>query len=713
LAASLSILSGTAGIIEPNQERLPDGLDPLIRNYTPAVENALKGLKQGVEHFLNRRYALALEVFPDEPKSGVTAVADYMLLYRAKTSLMLEKADEALRLFKFLEQRYPDSSQRSEAILGECQALLKLRRPDAVLENTAPSRIEQSPRILYFRARALEDMGKRAQAVSLYLRLFAQQVASDVSLLAAERLQQVSPGFQVRAGNYTLMLERAENLLRAGRNREARTVLLRLAQVRASEGASSELRRLLFAEAEFRLGSTATALSHLKRISSADPNVGARSLYLQAACYRRLEREDAFLAARDQALRLYPESPYTERLLHSVATYFDVNNRIDEAYGAYNLLVARFPQGEYVEFALRRSSLFAYVQQRYGEALQGYWRLLLARPETPSVCGTIYWIGRCYEKAGDRSSAAYLYDCARRLGNDSYYGQLSLQARRAIQNDGPASFYHPPSGIDSSRVREMADRLSIPRISISQPSGPVALSVERARQLAAADLPDLALEELRWTMQRYPDNKAVSYVTSLVYALKRDHYGAIVTLRRAFPDYSIRPISSLPQEVWDLLFPRPYRETILAQATKNDLDPDLILGIIRQESAFRETARSPANAHGLMQVLPSTGRSLARRTGITPYTVKKLQRPEVNVALGTRHLGDLLQRFGNRVELALAAYNAGIDRVDRWTENFGKVDRAEFVERIPFSETREYVKQVMTNAAYYRLLNDFQAGMRR
>jgi soluble lytic murein transglycosylase len=181
-------------------------------------------------------------------------------------------------------------------------------------------------------------------------------------------------------------------------------------------------------------------------------------------------------------------------------------------------------------------------------------------------------------------------------------------------------------------------------------------------------------------------------------------------LRRAVPGYETRPWNSLPQEIWDLLFPLRYYDEVTAQTSKYQLDMNLVLGLIRQESAFDAEARSHANARGLMQILPATGRRLARQAALPKYSTQNLYRPEINVALGCRYFASLLQQFDQRVELALAAYNAGEDRVERWLTVFGDRDMAEFVELIPFSETRDYVKQVITNAALYRQRTATQNG---
>jgi soluble lytic murein transglycosylase len=228
--------------------------------------------------------------------------------------------------------------------------------------------------------------------------------------------------------------------------------------------------------------------------------------------------------------------------------------------------------------------------------------------------------------------------------------------------------------------------------------------MERARQLAAADLHDLALAELRWGIKRYPENeKPLCYVMSRIYEERGDYYESIVSLRRAFPDYFGRSIESLPEQVWKLLFPVRHWEIISAQAVKAKLDPILILGLIRQESAFEEQARSRADARGLMQILPSTGRMLARQARLSQYSSGKLYQAEINIALGTRHLSSLLQKY-EKTELALTAYNAGETRLKRWIKEYGDSDMVEFVEQIPFAETRNYVKRVLGNRGYYELL---------
>jgi soluble lytic murein transglycosylase len=701
--------SGGASDTAPQIARLPAGLDPLVRIYPQPADGTLKALKQGIDHYTEGEYAQALTDLAGAAQGTTLHIDDFVILYSAKSSLMLEKFDQAIGLFRLLKTRFPDSSLMQEALLGECRALIKANRADAALAALKNPSIEESPDMVLLRGNALESSGKLNEAIALYLRIVARYVNSNAATAASGRLAALAPGYTLKPANYGSMLERAENLIRAGKNKDARALLLKLAQLRTVSAENAAKRKVLLAQAEYNLGRSRTILPLLKGIPASNAILHSHSLYLGAAVYRRLEDEDSFLALRDSALNLYPQSPFTEKILYSVATYFDVNNRLDECREAYSNLAARFPQGEYAERARWRSSALAYFQHRYDEALNGFWNYFNLHASARNAPATLYWMGRCCDRLGDVAQALQFYERCRSLGGDSYYGQRAAEAERELKGSGraPGTRYQ---GIDFAQVFQRAESLIPKDTPISAPDGELALIAERVHELASAGLDDQALAELRWGIRRHPEDRALRYLMSRMYESRADYFGVISTLRRAFPDYDSRPRNSLPREVWELLFPAAHLDVIATQSIKNDVDPGLILGLIRQESAFERQARSRANALGLMQVLPSTGRMLAREAKIPRFTSRKLLQADVNITLGTRHLATLLQLYDRKVEFALAAYNAGNDRVDRWKRNFGDVDMAEFVERIPFGETRDYIKQVLTNAAYYRSLITTLAG---
>jgi soluble lytic murein transglycosylase len=152
-----------------------------------------------------------------------------------------------------------------------------------------------------------------------------------------------------------------------------------------------------------------------------------------------------------------------------------------------------------------------------------------------------------------------------------------------------------------------------------------------------------------------------------------------------------------------LIYPVTARDTIVAESRKAGVEPALIAGLIRQESSFNPRATSPAGARGLMQVMPSVGQSIAPSAGISDWNPAMLYDPGVNIELGIRHLAPLLRGQPN-VARSLAAYNAGGSRVARWSTRRGAEDPEIFTERIPFQETRDYVKSVLRNREFYQAL---------
>jgi len=174
----------------------------------------------------------------------------------------------------------------------------------------------------------------------------------------------------------------------------------------------------------------------------------------------------------------------------------------------------------------------------------------------------------------------------------------------------------------------------------------------------------------------------------------------IVAARQLVPQLEARRFDEVPLDVWRIAYPMPFREAVEREALRSKLDPMLVAGLIRQESAFNHEAVSSMAAVGLMQLEPSTGARLARSLRLG-YSRSRLFDPDYNVRLGTVYLAGLLESYMTP-EAALAAYNAGEDRVAEWTMGQNYEETAEFVESIPFTETREYVQIVLRNAELYR-----------
>lgn len=175
-------------------------------------------------------------------------------------------------------------------------------------------------------------------------------------------------------------------------------------------------------------------------------------------------------------------------------------------------------------------------------------------------------------------------------------------------------------------------------------------------------------------------------------------------LRKAFPQLATAHQESVPRAALELYYPRPYADQVTRLAGEKSLPASLVFGIVHQESGFDPAAKSRSGARGLMQIMPSTGKELARRLGMS-FSTQRLFDPEYSLRLGTTYFRQMLGMFDNRVELALAGYNGGPGRIQRlWREqqSAGEVDR--FLEGLTIVESRNYVKRILVLAESYRSL---------
>jgi soluble lytic murein transglycosylase len=178
---------------------------------------------------------------------------------------------------------------------------------------------------------------------------------------------------------------------------------------------------------------------------------------------------------------------------------------------------------------------------------------------------------------------------------------------------------------------------------------------------------------------------------------------AITLMRRAYPQFLTSGGEAVPAEILQVIFPLTYWDSIKRHAAVYQLDPYVVAALIAQESTFDPNARSVANAWGLMQILPSTGKRLATSLGIRRFTTSMLTQGETNIRLGTLYFKRLVQQFGG-THYALASYNAGENRVVRWKAERPGMDEDEFIDDIPFPETQNYVKRILGTAEDYRRL---------
>jgi soluble lytic murein transglycosylase len=250
---------------------------------------------------------------------------------------------------------------------------------------------------------------------------------------------------------------------------------------------------------------------------------------------------------------------------------------------------------------------------------------------------------------------------------------------------------------------------------VSWPSGPEFPSflpgdtaqarLDRAQLLEATGLTSFAEGELKFGAHNDGEQPNVyAYELAKIAAAHNSPDQALRYVKAYAPSYLHMPLDQAPVPFWKLAFPIPYRGSIEQHSREQNLDPFLMAALIRQESEFNPSVISHANAYGLMQVLPSTGRGLVRRVRGRRYNASQLLNPDRNIQLGTYYFRNLLNSFNGETELALASYNAGPGRAALWRSWGPFREPSEFIETVPFHETRGYIQIVLRNADVYRRL---------
>jgi hypothetical protein len=292
-----------------------------------------------------------------------------------------------------------------------------------------------------------------------------------------------------------------------------------------------------------------------------------------------------------------------------------------------------------------------------------------------------------------------------KMANTYWYHRLKKADAASPLLDYPFSYYYAKTHTPGLTSYPEGNQIALKRFVnlIDGRQGPLFLQlVNDLKTLLKNGLINEGFEFVTWAKTgeelTTSERNTFKIIESILYLKKKDFYHAFVKFRNNFDCYQCL---RLPRFLSPIYAPIRYETLIDTYCDQYNLDKHFVLALIREESFFRPDAVSPARANGLMQLLYGTAKQIARRQGIR---IRKwdLYNPHTNIRLGTDHLRELLDKYDDRLHLVLAAYNAGAHRVDAWLRQFGHVPDDVFIEMIPFTETRSYVKNILRNYYYYR-----------
>jgi soluble lytic murein transglycosylase len=662
------------------------GLSAFAVRKSSGTLGARAALALGYYDYTKGHYAQAakwLETAQNDPR-----LQDYALYWSAENNLALNRNADALAQLRRFRRDYPDSVITDEALQALGVAALALNQPAEILAALdAYPQTKEKPALLFLRAEAREQSAQALQAGADYESVYLRFPTNEQAREAGEKLGflRSSLGDKLPAIPVERQIEHASTIVAAHQWGDARNEYSHLLPQLA--GADRERAELRIMECGVALGAGISGIAALK---ITDPDVDAERYYSIANYYRNIPAESEMTAAIETAVARAPASRWAESALFLGGNYYWVQLDRDHAAAYYKRVADNFPAAVDALPAQWRVA-FTAVLKRQPEAAQELTEHLRRFPGSQFTPDALYWLGRLAEESQNSGLARSYYEKLQERFPQNYFASAAT-ARLSTLGAGPETDPDVFAGIPPLPPA-MAVGLTIP----------AAAATRQARADALRSIAFDASAELELRAAFAATGEPRLLLEAAQEAVIAGHVGAaIVTIRQIYPQIEWRPFNEVPREVWLTAFAMPYQSSILSRSTQAGIDPMLTAGLIRQESAYDPQAHSGANALGLMQLLPKTARRFAKQAKVR-YSTPMLYEPDYNIHIGTIYFAGLKRDFGS-VESALAAYNAGEDRVTFWTTGQTYREPAEFVDSIPFTETREYVEIVTRNADIYRKL---------
>ena len=685
LTAAQLVVPGRAGVVVPAKlsptahPPVPTDLASmwLVPEQSARLGTAMTNFVRGVRLLEeDDRPAAALPLVSDGALS-TTPVADYARYYTGLALMKLERHVEADRVFSDLASRQIDGHLPEDAAfrLAELRETQKDYRGAVAVYDAMIAKKLAQPQVAWLRLGLAADLaGLPMRSVEALQRAYYDYPMTAEADRAAEALDKQDVDLEEALAPKELA--RAEALFQARRWTAAKASYNRVKSFITGTDRDRVLIRLAAAEialGRYREGRDALR-PHLNGALADEAN------FHFVTATRGLKLKDEHRELARAFVEKFPTSPFADEVLNNLASAYIVDDQDADADQVFREILARYPAGRFAERAAWKAGWWAYRQGQFLDALQYFDRGAAQFPRSDYRPSWLYWAGRAAQQAGDVETSIARLRLAATDYHNSYYGRLAVRR------------------LEGERGVTIAPTLQ------RQPAAPPAIpTAGRIASLLSVGLDHEAMNELQYAQRVWGDSPQLQATIALTHQRLGNVRAGINAMKRAYPQYLAAGGETLPAEILRVIFPVDYWPLLQKYAKERNLDPYLVAAIVAQESNFDPVVVSHANAYGLMQVLPSTGRSYARRLGVRPFSAGRLKEAEINVRIGTQIFADTIRKFGG-VHFALAAYNAGDSRVLAWQREKPGLSQDEFIDDIPFPETQNYVKRILGTAEDYRYL---------
>lgn len=646
-----------------------------------AEERALASMSQALgagDHA--RVQALAPKIAADPTLGG------YARLYQARAHLAAGNHAEAVSVAAAIVPHaispYLAEQARVTAAEGALQAgdhRAAIAHLDAVMAAAplAPGRA------LLLLGRAHAGAGDSIAATLAFTRVYYEFALAPEAIEAADELATLGVTPAVTRDTVEFALGRAERLYGARRYADARQAFEALRE--HADGDDRALVDVRLGQIAYHGGRHADARALLARHTSRGPRE-AEARFFDLLALRAQKRDTEFITAARALAADHRGSTWAADALDALATYYVLQDDDAQAARVFTEIFDTYPGTERADRAAWKAGWHAYRRGNYAETIRIFERAAAEMPRSTTRAAWIYWAGRAHAEAGNRPARTARHRLVLDDYAHSYYGRQSAR----VLGVKPPVFAVRAADRRSTRSTEETARDAFP-------TGPL------VHRLLRAGLYDDAMGEMQAAERAWGSTPALQATIAWTTREKGDLLRASVLMKRAYPQYLSRDGASLPPDVLRVTYPIAYWPLIKKYSAAHKLDPYLIAALIAQESGYNPSARSGADAWGLMQVVPATGRQYARKLGIRGFTTRSLTDPEINIRIGTAYFADQIARLGS-AHAALAAYNAGPTPTRRWLAAGAGLDRDVWIDDIPYPETQFYVKRILGTAEDYRAL---------
>jgi len=645
-------------------------------------------------------FSRAAKAFPD--------LADYAVFYQGEALRKMEEKEKALQVFQDLIQKQPQSLLIPKTYLQMAEILVDRGDPAGAVslcEIVIRMNGNRDPagQARFLMAQAKEKAGEWQEAAKLYQEVWLRHPLHPKAKIARTKYEALQKEKKVPAVKVSpeVSFRRTQVLYQARLYDSALSEMDQLEGFPPQAYPAGYAGELWIDEFYFQRGmisfwrkkfSQADEAFHLVLRNCRQKETAEKAFYWRGRALERLGRGEEVLKLADAFPAAYPGGAYGDRLLHLKAQVLEEGGSTAEAIAAYQEVAEKFPKGSLVLQSLWKAGWLLLQKENPEAAVRTWQRLETFKPTSPWSEKALYWRGKALERRGKPDLAEETFRRLRQEFPAAYHTQLAIGSGASpLPNKGFSPIPDVPPALPPSAAGPPGEARN--------------LRLEKGKLLSRLNLFAEALEELEATERNGGAGQEMRLEVSRLFREMGEYHRSNLLVRRNF---ALRPLaaslSPRDHSLYLLAYPLGNPLWINKYAESRNLDPALLSAVILEESRFDSQALSVAGARGLMQIMPGTGKDIAKSLKVRPYGDQNLYDPELNIRFGSWYLARLLEEFGGKAHLAVAAYNAGPRAVRDWLARFPGLAEDEFVERIPYVETRNYVVRVLTSQQVYKIL---------